>query len=292
MVSIIIPAYNRANTIVRSVNSILNQTYSDIEVIVVDDCSEDGLKKIIEDFNEARLRYVRLNSRSGACVARNKGVEVSKGEYIAFQDSDDEWTPDKLEVQLNAMIAHDADVCFCRLKRHYIAENAKTILWPKSISNESCFMDHVTLRRKSYVSTQTIVAKRCVFDDVMFDPQVVKSQDYDWIIRASKKYSVYYVAKPLVEQYLQPDSISLSGYERFIQSREYFLKKYHDLCMEDPEFKLHLLKQLAYYKSLDGKNAFNEYRELFHMEKSPHNALCVILSATGLMKVLRKHQLQ
>ena len=290
MVSVVIPAFNRANVIKRSVNSVLSQTFKDLEVIVVDDCSDDGLEDVVKSIDDQRVRYIRLPARSGACVARNKGAEEAKGEYIAFQDSDDEWLKQKLEMQMDALETNGADICFCRLRRHYIGNDPKVILWPESISAESCFMDHETLRRKSYVSTQTIIAKRYVFDEIVFDPAVKKSQDYDLMIRASEKFSVYYVAEPLVEQYLQPDSISLSGYGRFVESRQYFLEKYHDICEIDSEFKLHLLKQLAYYKSLNAQDATKEYKEIYSIEKNFHNEMCVLLSSTRLMKLLRNIQ--
>lgn len=285
MISVVIPSYNRANTIKRAVESVLEQTYTDLEVIVVDDCSDDDTEAAVSTIGDLRVRYERLDKRSGACVARNRGIEVSHGEYIAFQDSDDKWLPGKLEIQLKAMTDNDADVCFCRLKRHYTGKDNRTVLWPESLTEDG-FMDHVRLRRRSYASTQTIIARRHVFDDVLFDPGVVKSQDYDWMIRASRKYRTYYVSTPLVDQYLQPDSISI-GYDRFVTSRQYLLDKYKDLCEEDPEFKLHLLKQLAHYKSLAGMNAVSEYKIIWSMEKSLHNAMCVVLSAVGLMKVIR-----
>ena len=290
MISVIIPVYNRCKTIERAVRSVLNQTVSDLEVIVVDDCSDDEIENVLKQIDDRRIRYFCLEQRSGACVARNRGVEEAKGEFIAFQDSDDEWLPEKLEIQISEMNSNNADICFCKLRRHYIGENAKVILWPENSGTQSRFMDHVTLRRRSYVSTQTIVARKHVFDEVLFDPKVVKSQDYDWIIRASEKYRTFFVALPLVEQYLQSDSISLSGSEKFVVSREYFLKKYRDLCLQDKEFKLHLLKQLAYYKSLSGKNASKEYSEIFSEEKSIHNFVNKILSALGLMKIVRKIQ--
>ncbi len=285
MISVVIPSYNRANTIKRAVESVLEQTYTDLEVIVVDDCSDDDTEAAVSAVGDLRVRYERLDKRSGACVARNRGIEVSHGEYIAFQDSDDKWLPNKLEIQLKAMTDNDADVCFCRLKRHYTGKDDRIVLWPESLTEDG-FMDHVRLRRRSYASTQTIIARRHVFDDILFDPGVVKSQDYDWMIRASRKYRTYYVSRPLVDQYLQPDSISI-GYDRFVTSRQYLLDKYKDLCEEDPEFKLHLLKQLAHYKSLAGMNAVSEYKSIWSMEKSLHNAMCVALSAVGLMKVIR-----
>ena len=287
MISVVIPSYNRSNTIERAVKSVLAQPGVDLEVIVVDDCSDDNSGEVVRGMGDERVRFVRLDARSGACVARNRGVQEARGDVIAFQDSDDEWLPDKLEIQLKALDDSGADVCFCRLNRHYMGKNARTIVWPAELGDENRFLDHVTLRRASYVSTQTIVARREVFDTVLFDPKVVKSQDWDWIIRASMQHSVYYVAQPLVEQYLQPDSISV-GYERFIQSRTYFLEKYSDICREDPQFKLHLLRQLAHYKSLAGINARSEYGEIFRMEKNAHNFCCKLLSDLHIFEHIQK----
>ncbi len=302
MVSVIIPVYNRERTIVRSVRSVLGQSITDFEVIVVDDCSEDALEKELKAINDERLRYIRLNQRSGACVARNRGVAEAAGEYIAFQDSDDEWFPDKLEKQMKALEENGADICFCMLRRHYVSESnnndnntedsksGRVVLWPETAPKSNTFMDHVTLRRKSYASTQTIIAKREVFDEALFDPGVIKSQDYDWMIRASRNHCVYFLAEALVEQYLQPDSISMGGYSKFVDSRLYLIKKYEDICREDREFKIHLLRQLAHYKSLAGMDASKEYSELFSMEKSFHNLLCILLSRIGLMKKIRAHR--
>ena len=219
MISVVIPAYNRARTIERSIRSVLDQTFRDIEVIVVDDCSTDDTEGIVTRIGDERVRYDRLPVNSGACVARNRGVELAKGDYIAFQDSDDEWLPQKLQAQMDALRENNADICFCALRRHYLGDNAKCAVWPAQLT-QSSMMDHVVLRRKSVVSTQTIVAKRKVFDDVLFDPKLVKSQDYDWMIRASELYRVFFLAAPLVEQYYQKDSISMTGYEKFVVSRE------------------------------------------------------------------------
>ena len=287
MISVVIPSYNREKTIERSVRSVLAQSVDELEVIVVDDCSNDGTEQVINGIGDDRVRFIRLETRSGACVARNRGVQEARGDIIAFQDSDDEWHEDKLQVQVSALEATGADICFCSLRRHYLGDDARVIVWPESLSGEDRFVDHVTLRRTSCVSTQTIVARRPVFDTCRFDPKVVKSQDWDWVIRASMEYSVYFVARPLVDQYLQTDSISM-GYERFIQSRIYFLEKYDDICQEDVEFKLHLLQQLAHYKTLGGINASKEYGEIYKQRKNLHTFLCKLLSDLHLMERFRK----
>jgi len=99
-VSVIISTYNRAHLIGRAIQSVLNQTYQDFEVIVVDDGSTDNTEEIVKSFNDPRIRYIRHEKNKGAAAARNTGIKAARGKYIAFQDSDDEWLPEKLEKQM------------------------------------------------------------------------------------------------------------------------------------------------------------------------------------------------
>ena len=101
-VSVIIPTYNRAHLIGRSIQSVLNQTYQDFEIIIVDDGSTDDTEDVIRNFNDSRIIYIRHKENKGPSAARNTGIKASKGEFIAFQDSDDEWFPEKLDKQIEA----------------------------------------------------------------------------------------------------------------------------------------------------------------------------------------------
>lgn len=105
LVSIIMPTYNCAKFIGETLDSVLCQTYTDWEVIIVDDCSTDNTKEIVDGYIEkdSRIKYFCLDVNSGAAVARTKAMELADGEYMAFLDSDDLWVPDKLEKQLNFM---------------------------------------------------------------------------------------------------------------------------------------------------------------------------------------------
>jgi teichuronic acid biosynthesis glycosyltransferase TuaG len=104
-VSVIIPSYNSSKYIEESVGSVVSQDYKDIEVIVVDDCSDDTSCEIVKKMatHDHRIILLRLEVRSGAAVARNKGIEFSSGKYIAFLDADDVWLPGKLTAQVQAM---------------------------------------------------------------------------------------------------------------------------------------------------------------------------------------------
>lgn len=105
LISIITPTYNCAKFIGQTIESVLNQTYENWEMIIVDDCSKDNTKEIVEKYQKSdkRIKYYCLDKNSGAAVARTKAMEIAKGAYIAFLDSDDLWVSNKLENQLNIM---------------------------------------------------------------------------------------------------------------------------------------------------------------------------------------------
>ena len=100
-VSVVIPTYNRADLLPRAIDSVLDQTHDDLELVVVDDGSTDNTEAVVESYDDPRVRYVAHETNRGANVARNTGIEAADGEYVAFLDSDDEWRPRKLELQLD-----------------------------------------------------------------------------------------------------------------------------------------------------------------------------------------------
>ncbi|MDE7137546.1 MAG: glycosyltransferase family 2 protein [Ruminococcus sp.] len=274
MVSVVIPSYNRALTINRSVCSVLNQTYKDIEVIVVDDCSSDNTREVIESINDERLRYYCLEENSGACVARNKGIELAKGEYIAFQDSDDEWLPNKLEIQIKKLQASKADVCFCKMKQ-FFSDGSSEKFFPKGL--QEGIVRYEQLYEFSRVSTQTIFAKREVCMKHKFDRLVTKSQDYDWVIRAGSEYNFYYTDTVLVHQYFQSDSITKGGKKKSIEMCRYFLKKYSEKCKSNKSFHAALINQIAHNKRILGENPSPEYKAIYKITKSKKYLLLYLL---------------
>ena len=103
LVSIIMPSYNTAAYIKESIQSVLNQTYTNWELIIVDDCSTDSTDEVLETIKDSRIRYFKNDKNSGAAVSRNKALREAKGQWIAFLDSDDLWMPEKLEKQIYFM---------------------------------------------------------------------------------------------------------------------------------------------------------------------------------------------
>ncbi|MGB4386964.1 MAG: glycosyltransferase family 2 protein, partial [Caldicoprobacterales bacterium] len=109
LVSIITPAYNCEKYIGETIESVLKQSYENWELIIVDDCSTDNTKSVVEEYikRDKRIKYYSLDVNSGAAVARTKAMELASGEYIAFLDSDDLWMPNKLEKQISFMKANN-----------------------------------------------------------------------------------------------------------------------------------------------------------------------------------------
>lgn len=273
MVSVIIPSYNRENTIVRAVNSVLNQTYKDIEVIVVDDCSKDRTLELLSSIKDERLKFFKLEKNSGACVARNFGIEKANGEFIAFQDSDDEWLPEKLEKQMKVFESNsDVDLVFCQFTK-IIKEN--TSVFPPL---ESGIITRKVLLEKSYISTQTIIGRKECFNTIKFDPKMPRLQDHDLVIRLSKKYRFYFVNEPLVNMYVQDDSIS-QNIKKLIDAEYLLLTKYSEEVASFPEFKYYNLTIFAVMKRRNKMKAGIEYKALYKIKPSVINLLKYIFVA-------------
>lgn len=138
LVSIISPTYNDEKTIKNTIKSVINQSYKNWEMIIVDDCSKDNTGEIIKKFQEQdkRIKYIKLNENSGASVARNKAIKEAKGKYIAFLDCDDLWFNKKLEKQVKFM--EDNDYAFTYTDYEYMDQNGKILnkkrVCPKKVS--------------------------------------------------------------------------------------------------------------------------------------------------------------
>ena len=118
-ISVIIPTYNRGYSIIECLNSVLEQTYKNIEILVIDDCSTDNTESLISKIEDDRVKYIKLNEKKGASFARNIGIKYATGKYISFQDSDDIYHKDKIEKQYKNLIKKNSDIDFCRVCLHF-----------------------------------------------------------------------------------------------------------------------------------------------------------------------------
>lgn len=135
IISIIMPTFNSKNFVCQAINSVINQTFQDWDLIIVDDASSDGTADLIRDrySEEKRITLIALASNQGAAVARNTGIEAAEGRFIAFLDSDDHWEKDKLSIQLDAF--KNTDACLVYSHYHLAEENGRAIGMVKAPEN-------------------------------------------------------------------------------------------------------------------------------------------------------------
>lgn len=250
--SVIIPTYNRANQIGNAIQSILNQTYLDFEIIVVDDNSLDNTKEIVMSLKDDRIRYIRHGENKGAPSARNTGIKAAKGEYIAFQDSDDEWLPTKLEKQMKAFenVSPQVGVVYSGCLRF---ENAKKEYIPYSWVIQKEGYIHNELLKGNFVTTPSIVARKECFENAgMFDERLPRLQDWELVLRFSKYYEFKYIDEPLLVSTFTPCSIS-SNREARIDALKLILSKHLKDFAEDKKLLSKYYFSIGVYLCLNNK---------------------------------------
>ena len=163
MISVIIPAYNNEEYLIKAVESVLNQTYLDYEIIIIDDCSTDNTLSCANDLaaRDIRIHVVSNPENIGVVQSRNKGFNIAKGDYIAFLDSDDIWMPDKLEKQIDLMNSLSLDLCYTA----YALINANgNIIGKTSYVPESTSLSQML--RKNVIGCSSVVLRKHITDTV------------------------------------------------------------------------------------------------------------------------------
>ncbi|MCI2228403.1 glycosyltransferase [Polaribacter sp. MSW13] len=197
LVSIITPSFNSAKFIAETINSVISQTYKNWEMIIVDDVSTDNSVQIINSFIEKddRIKLHKLKNNSGAAVARNKAIELSKGNFIAFLDSDDLWLQNKLEEQLSFMIANNYNLTYTSYK--VIKEDGSNL--SKSIICEEKLSYKDMLFSNKIGCLTAIYNKDCL--GKIYMPNLKKRQDYALWLKILKKESYAYGLPKILAKY-------------------------------------------------------------------------------------------
>lgn len=186
LVSIIMPSYNTGGQILRTIHSVQNQTYSNWELIIVDDCSTDNTDQIVQSLmSDRRIRYYKNKKNSGAAVSRNYALRKAKGKWIAFLDSDDLWYPRKLELQIDFMKSHGYKFTYTDYKIIYPdgRESPYTYIGPKCINKKMMW-------RYCYFSTITVMYDREYVGLIQIE-DIKKNNDYAMWLKVIERTECY-----------------------------------------------------------------------------------------------------
>jgi glycosyltransferase involved in cell wall biosynthesis len=222
IISVVLPTFNRAGFISRSISSVLFQSMREIELIIVDDCSTDNTTEVVNKFNDQRIKYIKLDKNVGGAEARNIGARLATGDYLAFQDSDDEWTCLKLSKSLQIFdTKEDVDCIFTSLVQLC---GARSVTLPRAFSLDYLDNFYEYLLTRNVVDTPTFMVKRSLFFEVGgFDSSMPRYQDWDLVLRMSRVAKFDFINEPLLISYCTEGSIS----ENKIANRDALQKIYN-----------------------------------------------------------------
>ena len=283
LISVVIPTYKRSGMLGRAIDSVLNQTYQNIEVVVIDDNSEgDEYRKETENFmlnykDDSRVIYVKHRVNRNGSAARNTGVKVSQGEFIALLDDDDEFLPTKLELQISRLNNSNGEysLCYCHCSYY---KNLRKVLERRD-SKEGNLMLELLKVEIAFAAGSTLIFRRSAFDKVNgFDESFQRHQDWEFMLRMfNEGYKIACVTEDLVRIHVddtvnRPNTCKLvETKEKFLSSFKYIIDSY-DPDVQDSIYKVHFLEisksylldtnvkeGLNYMKKSRNKNVFDVF---------------------------------
>lgn len=260
-ISVVIPVYNREKTIKRCIDSVVNQTYPVFEIIMVDDGSTDKTLDIVKEEYGDKITIIRQKHK-GAQAARNAGIRAAQGKYIGFLDSDDEWMPNKIELQVQEL-QKNGDVVVCGdgytqmdwgknvplvyRRTGNIGKNSRMGVRSPLRMNGISGNIYETALEKTFGDFDSLLApKKSLVDIGYLDEKVPSFQEWDVVIRLAEKNRFVYIKKPLYVYHLHDGDTISKNSEKIIAGKEYIVKKYTQEMI-----RIHGLQGLnTHYKNL------------------------------------------
>ena len=262
LVSVIIPTRNRSKLLKRSIDSVLSQSYKNIEVIVVDDASKDETFNFLKSIKDKRLKFIQLKKQKGQAIARNIGIKQASGELIAFNDDDDIWRKGKLESQVKvfARSSKKTGVVYVKIKR---TKNGKTQFLPwKEVSKKQGKIQEKLLLENFIGLPAVVIRKECFGKLGLFDEKLSCYEDWELWLRISKYYDFKYIPKVLVDSPILAGGIT-SRKNILLKAVEIIFQKHKKEILKDKEISANWFFRLGdlYYHKRNYKKARNYFKK-------------------------------
>lgn len=247
LISVIIPTYNRVGLLGRSIQSVLSQTYSNLELLIIDDCSWDNTGEFVKSLSDERIRYHRNDHNMGLAGAKNVGASLAKGELLAFQDDDDEWLPDKLMRLMEVWEKESSEET--GMIYHEMQEQGATVYIPSRdipLEWKSTEIFRHMLLYPMIGATASLIRKSCLDELGGFNEKLGSIEDYEFYLRMAKKYKILFVGEPLMIIYDTPGSVNKRFKSKIDTELHVLDTMYDSLCQYDIlQKKVNLIRQQA-----------------------------------------------
>lgn len=220
LVSVVIPTYNGSKTIQRAIQSALNQTHSNIEIIVVDDCSTDNTSEVVKNIKSEKIILIRHEVNKNGSAARNTGIRSAEGKYIAFLDDDDEWLEQKVEKQLHYLNSKDKD------KWKAVITNNISDKGVSNIKREGNIKEDILNMRSSFAMGSSLLIKKEAIEEVgFFDEKYNRHQDQEFVLRYLRLYKLAVLQESLLKRH--PSSGIPNG-DKLLEIKNIFLSDFKE----------------------------------------------------------------
>ncbi len=232
LVSAIMPTYNHAKFIGEAIQSVLNQTYKNFELLIIDNYSEDNTGKIVTSYKDDRIKYFKFRNNGIIAASRNHGIKHAQGEYIAFIDSDDLWLPEKLEKQVIFLNKHTE--CFLVYSKSFLqqknGENLYTRPKKKDLKEGKVFKE--LFLSNNFILILTVLMKNNIEGTPYFfdeDRDLIAIEDYDLWLNIAKTEIIGYINEPLTVYRIHEANISKGILSYFKRNLKIIYKYRHDV---------------------------------------------------------------
>lgn len=254
LISVIIPAFNAEKTIEATIQSVTNQTFTDFELIIVNDGSTDRTLEIVNSIEDPRIRVLSYPNSGRVSISRNRGFTQAVGEFIAFLDADDLWTPEKLDLQLKALQSNpQAAVAYSWVD--CIDENGKFLRSTRRISINGDVHGELLLGNFLENGSNPLIRKQALIEVGNFDETLLNAEDHDLYLRLAANYQFVCVPVPVVLYRISPNSKSCNVVRMEAQSRRVIEKGFERAPAPLKHLKKQSLTNLYVYltrKALEG----------------------------------------
>ena len=282
VVSIIIPTYNRSKLLPRAVKAILNQTFNDFELIIVDDGSTDNTYEVIKCFRDSRIAYIRHDQNTGGSAARNSGIKTSRGTYIAFLDSDDEWLPTKVQKQMDLFNRSSERVGLIYTWLEHVFEDGRVRYSKPTVRGRP--YKHLLVRNLIGSTSSVIIMKDALLLVDGFDESLPARQDMDLWVRVTEHFDIDFVQEVLTRIYHSHGSERISSSKvRLLNARTLFYQKHKNRLMKEKVAHLHLCDIAQFYREYVDETSKVRSYFLEAIRVSPKSLLPYILLLTTFL---------
>jgi glycosyltransferase involved in cell wall biosynthesis len=253
LVSVIIPVYNRCDLLPRTLNSALGQTHKSLEILVVDDGSEEDVGAVVDAFSDDRLKYIRSDVNKGISEARNNGIKNSKGRYVAFLDSDDEWFDKKIEMQLSDLRKKGPEYGASYCKTEFFDDEESAVVRYSEFEREGNLLRDLTMRNPITSLSSVMVERRMLEKVGGFNGKMNCLEDWELWIRLARVTLYAYLGDVMVRYHIHSKGRMSENIPATISSLVTLRDTHEDLFKATPVGRSSFLYHIGYCEAMRGQ---------------------------------------